>query len=1008
MTLPEPLNITAGQVVSAIYGEGNKPAGIRVLPSKFKNLPKPTKEDLAEYSAEKVPFFAWLQATVSPYGIDSRPYKTEIACERLADEKDPIVKKLRKTNTGAEARCPYFVPNGGGQKKEQITDFNAFFFEIDDKPLEEQWALAMSLPIAPHIIIATKSSLHCYWLAKQGTTGEEWDTVERTLIISLNSDPTIRDRSRVMRLPGYDHTTFDYATGKVSRVPVTVRKFDVDARITAADMLAWLSERGTPAVSEKAFQQWLQIRNAANKTKRQAARQKETGSAAGKPLFDGEAPADLKARHSAICERLGAPTTTEGETLRAVCPSCGDPNPSFVMMLTADAVKVFCHALCTLDDLCESLGIERKHLLAKSQDDESGTAAEDGPTIAQMLIDLALGNSELFHDAGGDCFASVSINGHRETHKLNSREFKDWLAGLLYKKSGRAAGGDKLGEAITVLRAKARYEAEEIDTHVRVAEHDGKIYLDLCDKEWRQVEIGQEGWRLIASIDSPVRFRRAGGMLPLPEPKRGGELCELRELLNLPAEDKQIWPLLLAWLVAALKPCNVERFPYPLLAVHGEQGSAKSTLCRLLRRLIDPNKADLRATAKDERDLAIAAEHGRILAFDNLTYLNDSLSNALCRLATGGGFATRELFSDEGEVIFDSQRPVILNGIAEVIAKSDLLDRSIFFYLPRIDPKRRKQERVVNRKFAEIQPGVLGALLTAVSSGLKRLKEGVELDELPRMADFAEWAVACEKGLGLEPGEFLNAYKENQIAANGLAIEASPVAQAIISFIKDCHFWKGTTGGLKKALDGRLEANEENPKKKHGWPSSPRKLGATLKEIVPNLRRNGLRIEFGERGAKGYEITIAESEAAEPQKDGKDVHNVHDVHTANDGNGLGREHVDEHLKSEQSEMFTTQAAGAASEHVGNGFNGNVHANVHTVNGSKQTASEHREHREYVLPIDGAEGGKDQTVASVPFMITSQMRQQLHHLGWKDSTIDKMKPAEAWEVINAAKPKEQSI
>jgi putative DNA primase/helicase len=207
----------------------------------------------------------------------------------------------------------------------------------------------------------------------------------------------------------------------------------------------------------------------------------------------------------------------------------------------------------------------------------------------------------------------------------------------------------------------------------------------------------------------------------------------------------------------------------------------------LLRRLIDPNKADLRATPKDERDLAIAAEHGRVLAFDNLTYLSDSLSNALCRLATGGGFATRELFTDEGEVIFDSQRPVILNGIAEVVTKSDLLDRSILIYLPQIDRKKRKLDRVIDRDFAKAQPRILGALLDAVSKGLKRLKDGVTLDELPRMADFAEWATACESGLGLTEGQFLKAYKSNQEKANGLAIETSPVAQEIITFIVNTH-----------------------------------------------------------------------------------------------------------------------------------------------------------------------------------------------------------------------------
>lgn len=592
---------------------------------------------------------------------------------------------------------------------------------------------------------------------------------------------------------------------------------------------------------------------------------------------------------------------------------------------------------------------------ADEQSTKPEAPAEAGaPSISQMLIQLAMENAELFHNAAGDCFASVTINGHRETHKLGSRDFKDWLAGLLYSKTERAASGEKVNEAVTVLRAKARYESEEFETHVRTAEHNGAIYLDLCDKEWRQVEITKAGWDIIKSVDSPIRFRRAGGMLPLPEPVRGGELCELRELLNLPGEDDDNWPLLLGWLVNAFKPCNLTRFSYPILAVHGEQGSAKSTTSRLLRRLVDPNKADLRAAPRNERDLAIEAEHALVVAYDNLTYIPDSLSNALCRRATGGGFATRELFSDEGEVIFDSQGPTVVNGIAEVITKSDLLDRSILLYLPRIDKRRRRLERVIDREFAKAQPRILGALLDAVSKGMKRLAEGVELDELPRMADSAEWVTACEMALGLKPGRFMAAYKANIEKANGLAIEASPVAQEVIAFIAECHDWFGTTGGLLKALDGRLTAREENPKRKNGWPQSARALGAKLAEIAPNLRRNGIEITFGERSSRGYTVTLAKAaDEADGQEDGKDVHNVHNVHTANADNGLDREHVREHVQKEQGEMFTAKAAAADGVHVGNGISGNVHTNVHGVNGSKQRASEHREHREHIPLIDVA-------------------------------------------------------
>lgn len=640
---------------------------------------------------------------------------------------------------------------------------------------------------------------------------------------------------------------------------------------------------------------------------------------------------------------------------------------------------------------CAAAQREEEKKAAEEQKVKTETGVDvTPPSISQMLIQLAMENAKLFHNAAGDCFASVEINGHRETHKLGSRDFKDWLAGLLYSKTEKAASGEKVNEAVTVLRAKARYESEEFETHVRTAEHDGAIYLDLCDKDWRQVKITKAGWDVIKSVESPIRFRRAGGMLALPEPKSGGELSELRELLNLPGEDDDNWPLLLGWLVNAFKPCNVARFSYPILAVHGEQGSAKSTTSRLLRRLVDPNKADLRAAPRNERDLAIEAEHALVVAYDNLTYIPDSLSNALCRRATGGGFATRELFSDEGEVIFDSQGPTVVNGIAEVITKSDLLDRSILLYLPRIESRRRRLERVIDREFAEAQPLILGALLDAVSKGLGRLEEGVELDDLPRMADSAEWVTACEEGLGLTPGRFMKAYKANIEKANGLALEASPVAQEIIAFIADCKDWQGTMGALLKALGGRLEARQENPKKKNGWPQNPRALGAKLTELAPNLRRNGLEVTFGARTGKGYTVTLTkapeEKKEAGGQESAKDVHKVHDVHTANVGNGLDREHVREHPDLKRSEMFTPSADG---EHVGNGISGNVHANVHAVNGSKQKAGEHRVHREHVSA---------DTRASVPLVITSEMRRRLYELNYTGPQINGMTPADAQAIL----------
>ena len=237
-----------------------------------------------------------------------------------------------------------------------------------------------------------------------------------------------------------------------------------------------------------------------------------------------------------------------------------------------------------------------------------------------------------------------------------------------------------------MLEGKALYDGPELPVYTRLAEHNSAIYLDLGNAQWQAVEITSSGWQVIDT--PPVKFRRAKGMLPLPEPVRGGTLAALRPFVNLASEDD--WRLLVSWLLAAFRPTG----PYPVLVVYGEQGSAKSSLVRVLRALVDPNTAALRTTSREERDLVIAATNGWLIALDNLSHLPDWLSDALCRLATGSGFATRELYTDADETIFAAQRPIVLNGIEEVATRGDLLDRAITLYLPTIPEDQRKDEKV--------------------------------------------------------------------------------------------------------------------------------------------------------------------------------------------------------------------------------------------------------------------------------------------------------------------------
>jgi hypothetical protein len=139
----------------------------------------------------------------------------------------------------------------------------------------------------------------------------------------------------------------------------------------------------------------------------------------------------------------------------------------------------------------------------------------------------------------------------------------------------------------------------------------------------------------------------------------------------------------------------------------------------------------------------IAANNGYVLAFDNLSGLPHWLSDALCRLATGGSFAVRQLYTDDEERLFEAARPILLNGIEEVVSRPDLGDRAIFLTLPPIGEAQRRPESELWREFQIARPSILGGLLDAMVQRMRGIGR-VELEQLPRMADFAVWATACE------------------------------------------------------------------------------------------------------------------------------------------------------------------------------------------------------------------------------------------------------------------------
>ena len=349
---------------------------------------------------------------------------------------------------------------------------------------------------------------------------------------------------------------------------------------------------------------------------------------------------------------------------------------------------------------------------------------------------------------------------------------------------------------------------------VRVGEHAGRIYLDLADKSWSAIEIDALGWRVVQR--PPVRFLRTPGMLPLPVPEKGGSIEMLRSLVNV--VDEEDFVLVVAWLLAAMH-CDI---PKPVIAFRGGAGSAKSSLMQILRGLLDPHDPPYTALPRTELKLRAAAAESYLQACDNISGLTASMSDALCRFVTDG-----------------SNQPVIMNGLSNVVARPDLVDRCVFIDCVPISDVQRRTHADVMTAFAKARPQILGILLDALAHGIRNQAQTEDAAGLPRMADFARTVAVCET-IFWPAGTFRAAYDLNRAEVVEALIEADPVASAVRSLMVIRDLWEGQASDL----DSRLRAITGHLAGGKNWPADPRILANTLRQLAPSLMKVGIDVKF--------------------------------------------------------------------------------------------------------------------------------------------------------------------
>ena len=461
-----------------------------------------------------------------------------------------------------------------------------------------------------------------------------------------------------------------------------------------------------------------------------------------------------------------------------------------------------------------------------------------------MVLAVARQHATYAHTAEGVGVALIESEGRREVHMLNSAGFDRWLRGQVYAAHKIGVPDQAMKTTIATLGAVGTFEGLEVETHMRCAKLGDAYYLDLCDERWRAIRISAGAWEV--QDRSPVMFTRPAGARPLPQPGARGNVNLLWKHLNVPKDAR---PLVLTWLLDAMRPDT----PYPALELAGEMGSSKSTTQRRLRALIDPVAVPLRGAPKCVEDIHIAAANAQVCSFENLSSLSQDMQDALCILSTGGGYATRQLYTNGDEHVISSKRPVILNGINAVATAPDLIERVISVELPTIAAAKRQDEQTMEAAWQKDYPAVFTGLLTLFADALELLPRVVIPAGLKkRMLDYQRLGEAACMALGGKAGEFsqrLDSMHGDSLA-RGLESYGIAVGIQMLSARPEGREWEGTYLQLLTELNRMQEIDRSN------WPRSPRHLSGQVKRIAPALRRAGVTIEAAGRGRTGAKVRI--------------------------------------------------------------------------------------------------------------------------------------------------------
>ena len=503
--------------------------------------------------------------------------------------------------------------------------------------------------------------------------------------------------------------------------------------------------------------------------------------------------------------------------------------------------------------LARALGIRKgaidEHVDLLIKADKTNTDPDNDEVIDDLFV-VGKTKSTLWKNSDRVGYATFERDGHLENHCIKGEDYQDFLGDEYSKEHQREVKGELLPiypkqapikEAISQLYSYARNHGEERKPRIRVNFVDGALWLDLGRSDWKGVRITEEGWTVKDKITAPLI--RGQGMRDLPIPAAGGDINALRDFTNSRTDEEFV----------LFCGCTVGLFNtfgnYTTTIFCGPAGSAKTSACRVMRRLVDPNKVDTKPFSS-ARDLRHAAGSTHVIGLENISGISGEFSDEICRLNTGLSFSERLYYSQGREFQSNAHCPVLINGIPPDLAeRDDLIDRTVTFSFSLLGDKLISDD-VFWREFNGARPRLLGALLDGVVSALRVRQEfrgdndaaGAKLLDgwRPRFIDFAVFAEAGCRAMGFEPGAFAEAYKNNQGYIIRCYAERDPICVGIHGLIAARGPFRSYPQDLYEAIKPYAQKCEEPLAASSSW------LMRRLPRAIPALFKvHGIRVQTG-------------------------------------------------------------------------------------------------------------------------------------------------------------------